>query len=183
MTTESNSAIAERQKKRERKLTNAKKNAITLLKQKIKISDLVSSNQPQTEFNNLWTEFDKTLKQKHECKNHIVYAQAYNHALKTTQEEIEKYALDITFPKYIILEKRANLFRTPDWFQDAKRTREFYKKWMNQFEESNKKISKYDVFLSLTLHSGILQSITLKSIFDALNTNKLQIESLFGLLL
>ncbi|PNK61530.1 site-specific integrase [Psychrobacter sp. FDAARGOS_221] len=180
MSNNSLSGKEQRKQNREKKLQLAMHKAFDMAKKHLRVSELVSNNNYQNEFNKRWHKFDESLKSKKDFKNHIVYAKSYNHALKEIQKECNDCDLDISFPKYIVFEQRPKVFRDGQWFQDAKKTKAIYQAWMNEFENS-KAINIYDVFFSLVFHNAVLQASLLECIIRKLLTKSLVIYNIYDL--
>lgn len=157
------SGVEKRKKDRDKKLESAKKRAVKIAEEYFNFDELANIDNVQEEFEKRLSFYDELLKEKSVYKNHIIYAHSFNNAVKYIQQKIEEHGLQVTFPKYIVIENRPKLFRDNEWFQEAKSLRSFYKAWMQEFEY-RQQLSIYDVFLSLVFHSAVLQPHILKHV-------------------
>lgn len=174
------SGVEKRKKDRDKKLESAKKRAVKIAEEYFNFDELANIDNVQEEFEKRLSFYDELLKEKSVYKNHIIYAHSFNGAVKYIQEKIEEHGLQVTFPKYIVIENRPKSFRDNEWFQEAKSLRSFYKAWMQEFEY-RQQLSIYDVFLSLVFHSAVLQPHILKHVLKLIINRTLRIQKIYNL--
>lgn len=174
------SGVEKRKKDRDKKLESAKKRAVKIAEEYFNFGEIANMDNVQEAFEKRLSFYDELLKEKSIYKNHIIYAHSFNSAAKYIQQKIEEHGLQVTFPKYIVIENRPKLFRDNEWFQEAKSLRDFYKDWMHEFEY-RQQLSIYDVFLSLVFHSAVLQPHILEHILKLIINRTLKIQNIYNL--
>lgn len=100
-----------RQHKRDKRVLTAIQDAIIMAERMIDVTALSAIENPQSAFETRWRAFEAKLKTKPVLKNQVYYAEAYNQALDTIQNEIERLELTVSFPNYVITETRPSHFR------------------------------------------------------------------------
>ncbi len=178
------SGIELREQNRRQELAKQQQKAIKtaekIAEQMIDLGKVANADDPQAIFDKQWKGFDKELKADNSCKTARNYAHAYNAAVQITQQKIEELELPISFPRYIVIEKRAEHFRTQEWFLNGKIWYQVYQDWLTGFNQP-KPIDLKDVLLSLILQNGIVEKAVLQHIINQLIKKQLVIHELHKL--
>ena len=178
------SGIELRKQNRRQELAKQQQKAIKtaekITEQMIDLGKVANADDPQAIFDKQWKGFDKALKADNSCKTARNYAHAYNAAVKIIQQKIEELELPISFPRYIVIGKRAEHFRTQEWFLNGKVWYQVYQDWLTGFNQP-KPIDLKDVLLSLILQNGIVEKAVLQHIINQLIKRQLVIHELHKL--
>lgn len=178
------SGIELREQNRRQELAKQQQKAIKtaekITEQMIDLGKVANADDPQAIFDKQWKGFDKALKADNSCKTARNYAHAYNAAVKIIQQKIEELELPISFPRYIVIGKRAEHFRTQEWFLNGKIWYQVYQDWLTGFNQP-KPIDLKDVLLSLILQNGIVEKAVLQHIINQLIKKQLVIHELHKL--